>query len=115
MLHSTLMSASHVPARKWLQAMYLTEGGTKPIRAHHLGRILNVSFKTAASMMRRMGGATRRSASYLDNNVVVACRAIVFSIGPEPAVSWPSTSAAGGGGSKGTCFDGAREADYEPA
>jgi transposase-like protein len=59
-LHGTLMSASHVPAHKWLQAMYLTEGGTKPIRAHHLGRILNVSFKTAASMMRRLESAAAR-------------------------------------------------------
>ena len=56
-LHGTLMSASHVPAHKWLQAMYLTQGGTKPIRAHHLRRILNVSFKTAASMMRRISEA----------------------------------------------------------
>ena len=53
-LHGTLMSYSHVPAHKWLQAMYLTEGGTKPMRAHHLHRILNVSFKTAVSMMRRL-------------------------------------------------------------
>ena len=59
-LHGTLLSASHVPAHKWLQAMYLTEGGTKPMRAHRLGRILNVSFKTAASMMRRLETAAAR-------------------------------------------------------
>ena len=53
-LHGTLMSGSHVPPHKWLQAMYLTDGGTKPMRAHHLCRILNVSFKTAASMMHRI-------------------------------------------------------------
>ena len=56
-LHGTLMSASHVPAHKWLQAIYLTEGGTKLMRPFHLHRILNVSFKTAASMMRRIGEA----------------------------------------------------------
>lgn len=59
-LHGTLLSASHVPAHKWLQAMYLTEGGTRPMRAHRLGRILNVSFKTAASMMRRLESAAAR-------------------------------------------------------
>lgn len=56
-LHGTLMSASHVPAHKWLQAIYLTEGGTKPMRSYHLHQILNVSFKTASSMMRRIGKA----------------------------------------------------------
>jgi len=60
-LHGTLMSQSHVPAHKWLQAMYLTEGGTKPMRAHHLQRILNVSFKTAASMMRRLESAAAKT------------------------------------------------------
>lgn len=59
-LHGTLLSASHVPAHKWLQAMYLTEGGTKPMRAHRLGRILNVSFKTAASIMRRLEAAAAK-------------------------------------------------------
>jgi transposase-like protein len=57
LLHGTVMSSSHVPAHKWLQAIYLTEGGTKPLRPHHLQQILNVSFKTASSMMRRLGEA----------------------------------------------------------
>ena len=56
-LHGTLMSSSHVPAHKWLQAIYLTEGGTKPIRPFHLHQILNVSFKTASAMLRRIGEA----------------------------------------------------------
>jgi transposase-like protein len=56
-LHGTLMSSSHVPAHKWLQAIYLTEGGAKPMRPFHLHQILNVSFKTASSMMRRIGEA----------------------------------------------------------
>lgn len=56
-LHGTLMCSSHVPAHKWLQALYLTDGGTKPMQASRLGLILNVSSKTAASMMRRIGKA----------------------------------------------------------
>ncbi len=59
-LHGTLLSASHVPAHKWLQAIYLTEGGARPMRAHRLCRILNVSFKTAASMMRRLESAAAK-------------------------------------------------------
>lgn len=55
LLHGTVMSASHVPAHKWLQAIFLTEGGTKPMRPYHLHQILNVSLKTASSMMRRLG------------------------------------------------------------
>ena len=62
-LHGTFMSASHVPAHKWLQAMYLMQGGTKPIRAQQLGSILDVSFKTAASMLRRIGDSSRQAAS----------------------------------------------------
>jgi transposase-like protein len=74
-LHGTLMSASQVPAHKWLQAMYLTEGGIKPMRAHHLSRILNVSVKTAASMMRRIGDA-REPASGFDSKGEAAGPAI---------------------------------------
>ncbi|GEP57858.1 hypothetical protein RSO01_50240 [Reyranella soli] len=57
LLHGTMMRSSHVPAHKWLQAVYLTDGGTKPMRPYHLQRILNVSLKTASSMMRRIGEA----------------------------------------------------------
>jgi len=57
LLHGTVMSSSHVPAHKWLQVIYLTEGGTRPMRPHHLHQILNVSSKTASSMMRRIGEA----------------------------------------------------------
>ncbi|WP_147148350.1 transposase [Reyranella soli] len=62
-LHGTVMSSSHVPAHKWLQAIYLTEGGTRPMRPYHLHRILNVSFKTASSMMKRLGRASAQTAS----------------------------------------------------
>lgn len=67
-LHGTLMSASRVPAHKWLQAIYLTEGGTGRMRPYHLHRILNVSFKTASSMMKRLARATAQTASGLDDN-----------------------------------------------
>jgi len=52
--HGTLFSSSHVPLRKWLQAIYLTDGGAEPIRPYHLQQIINVSFKTASFMMRRL-------------------------------------------------------------
>jgi transposase-like protein len=55
--HGTLLSSSHVPVHKWLQALYLTEGGAKQIRPHHLQQILNVSFKTASAMLRRINDA----------------------------------------------------------
>jgi transposase-like protein len=57
LLHGTLMRSSHVPAHKWLQAIYLTEGGTRPMRPQHLRQILNVSSKTASSIMRRISEA----------------------------------------------------------
>ncbi len=60
-LHGTVMSSSHVPAHKWLQAIFLTEGGTRPMRLRHLQRILNVSPKTASSMMHRIGEAARQA------------------------------------------------------
>ena len=50
----TLFASSHVPLHKWLQAIYLTDGGTAPIRPHHLGKILNVSFRTSSAMLQRL-------------------------------------------------------------
>jgi transposase-like protein len=55
--YGTIFAASHVPLHKWLQAIYLTDGGNKPMRPHHLQQILNVSFKTASSMMQRISEA----------------------------------------------------------
>jgi transposase-like protein len=52
--HGTLFASSHVPLHKWLQAIYLTDGGTAPIRPHHLGKILNVSFRTSSAMLQRL-------------------------------------------------------------
>jgi transposase-like protein len=55
--HGTLFMSSHVPVHKWLQAIYLTDGGTKNVRPHHLQQILNVSFKTASFILRRINEA----------------------------------------------------------
>jgi transposase-like protein len=55
--YGTLFMSSHVPVHKWLQAIYLTGGGTKDIRPHQLQRILNVSFKTASFILRRISEA----------------------------------------------------------
>lgn len=55
--YGTLFMSSHVPVHKWLQAIYLTGGGTKDIRPHHLQQILNVSFKTASFILRRISEA----------------------------------------------------------
>lgn len=90
-LHGTLMSSSHVPAHKWLQAMYLTEGGTKTMRSHHLHRILNVSFKTAASMIRRLESAAAQLA------IVVPTRTRrPQAASPLPDVSYVSEAASSG-------------------
>jgi transposase-like protein len=56
-LHGTFMSGSHVPAHKWLQALYLTDCGARSVRPHHLQQILDVSYKTACSLLRRLGDA----------------------------------------------------------
>jgi transposase-like protein len=77
--YGTLFSASHVPVHKWLQAIYLTDGGTKPIRPHHLQQVLNVSFKTASSIIRRLSEA----AAELDDPAALA--------GDAPAAEQPST------------------------
>jgi len=55
--YGTLFMSSHVPVHKWLQAIYLTSGGTKNIRPNQLQRILNVSFKTASFILRRISEA----------------------------------------------------------
>ena len=70
LLHGTVMSSSHVPAHKWLQAIYLTDCGTRSVPTQYLQQILNVSFKTAASMMRRIGEAAAACASPGRRNVL---------------------------------------------
>jgi transposase-like protein len=43
-----------VPLHKWLQAIFLTDGGIRPIRAVHIERIVGVPGPTAAAMLRSM-------------------------------------------------------------
>jgi transposase-like protein len=54
LVHGTIFSGSHAPLNKWLQAVYLTDGGTKFMRPYQLHKILDVSIKTAAHMMERL-------------------------------------------------------------
>ncbi len=54
-----------MPIHKWLQAIYLTHGGTKAVEARHLQQILNVSFKTAASMIGRLREAAILNAAFV--------------------------------------------------
>lgn len=51
--YGTIFERSHVPLHKWLQALYLTGYGPK-CRASDLARILNVTCKTAVTMLRRL-------------------------------------------------------------
>jgi transposase-like protein len=50
----TLFEGSHVPVHKWLQACLLLSGGDGRVNAHRLHRHLEVSYKTALSMVRRL-------------------------------------------------------------
>ena len=63
--HGTIFRSSHVPIHKWLQAIYLTHGGTKAVEARYLQQILNVSFKTAASMIGRLREAAILNAAFV--------------------------------------------------
>ncbi|MBS0524140.1 MAG: transposase [Proteobacteria bacterium] len=51
--YGTIFERSHVPLHKWLQALYLTSFGPR-CRASDLARILNVTCKTAVTMLRRL-------------------------------------------------------------
>jgi transposase-like protein len=53
----TIFERSHVPLHKWLQAIYLTNGGSARVLPYHLARIINVSCKTATSMLGKLGAA----------------------------------------------------------
>jgi len=68
--HGTLFMSSHVPVHKWLQAIYLTGGGTKNIRPHQLQRILNVSFKTASFILRRISEAAASAERIAETDTV---------------------------------------------
>jgi transposase-like protein len=48
----TVFEHSDVPLHKWLQVIYLTDGGDMPVRAYHVARIVDVSNEAADSMLR---------------------------------------------------------------
>ena len=52
--HGTVFEKSRVPLRKWLQAIYLTDGGNLAIRPYRLAAIIGVSRPTAIAMLRRL-------------------------------------------------------------
>ena len=86
--YGTLFMSSHVPVHKWLQAIYLTDGGTKNIRPHHLQQILNVSFKTASFILRRISEAAA-SAEQTGSPALTDPVATVIPTG-EPTVKQPT-------------------------
>ena len=49
-----LFSGSLAPLHKWLQAIYLTDGGDIPIGPDHLGKVLDVPFGTALAMLQTL-------------------------------------------------------------
>jgi transposase-like protein len=57
----TVFEKSRVPLRKWLQAIYLTGGGSIPIRPCHIARILDVSDRSATDMLERLNDAGDKS------------------------------------------------------
>ncbi len=87
--HGTLFMSSHVPVHKWLQAIYLTGGGTKNIRPHQLQRILNVSFKTASFILRRISEAAA-SADLTRSPVMTDTVAAVISTSESTAKQPPA-------------------------
>jgi hypothetical protein len=46
-----------VPLHKWLQVIYLTDGGRMPVRACHVARIVDVSRDAADGMLRSISGS----------------------------------------------------------
>lgn len=50
----TVFSSSHVPLHKWMQAIYLLEGGNRTIQPGKLARLIDVSFKTAHRMQSKL-------------------------------------------------------------
>ena len=55
----TVFESSHVPLRKWLQALYLMCASKKGVSAHQLHRVLEVTYKTAWFMAHRLREAMR--------------------------------------------------------
>jgi hypothetical protein len=50
----TVYEASHIPVRKWLQAIYLLAGTKKGLSAHQLHCMIGITYKTAWFMLHRI-------------------------------------------------------------
>ncbi len=55
------MESSHIPLHKWLQAIHLLLDSQKPVSVRHIERTLDVSYKSAWSLVQRIRDADRRS------------------------------------------------------
>lgn len=73
----TVFEASRVPLRKWLQAIYLTDGGRIPARTHHVARILDVSDRSAADMLKRLRDTGDKSCRCRTRRVSEALRGLL--------------------------------------
>lgn len=60
----TIFERSHVPLHKWLQAIYLTDGGSRRVLPYHLALIIKVSCKTATSMLQKLSAAAAREGAW---------------------------------------------------
>lgn len=73
----TVFEHSDVPLHKWLQVIYLTDGGDIPVQACHVARIVDVSREAADGMLRSFnenGTSTQRRTLML---VVAALRTLM--------------------------------------
>lgn len=59
----TLFESSHVPMHKWLRAIYLLSSSRRRVGPNQLGRILEVSPKTAVFMAERIEKAAQSAGS----------------------------------------------------
>lgn len=57
--HNTIFAESHIPLRKWLQAIYLMTSSKKGISSHQLHRVLEITYKSAWFMSHRIREAMR--------------------------------------------------------
>lgn len=55
----TLFEDSHIPLRKWLQAMQLVAGSDEGASAYRLHRMLDISYKSAWNLVHRIREAIR--------------------------------------------------------
>jgi transposase-like protein len=85
----TMFEGSHVPLHKWFQACFLLTASENRISAHQLHRHLDVTYKTALCMVRRLDAAN--AAAGWDADLIAAQPALgrdgALPIG-RPRVRW---------------------------